>query len=512
MKKITFLTLCLFSIIKSYCQNVAFDFYGGYILQDIHVTCPAPARGNVPAGSHQQVFQGYEFRGVTGNPHGNYYGSTHTYPLTIGTWYDPGHYIDQDGFTLKYPFKAGYKYTITFTCVYKLGGVVDYSNSFPVLQALLTNTPDYTYGRDCYSDASTPDYDLANFPGVFAQYDVINSAPNYGGSPNSIDIPLVFEPTSSLGYLWVQARCTYRSGKNVGDIDIYQMKIDEKYDLNIQGTDSQHCPGTTDTYTLNLGSTPYANGVTWSTTGDIAIQGSNTNSTVTIINNNYSSVGSYTQVGTLTATATTDHGPEVITKSVASGQSDPGDIYGFVDGGKICNNSTYNAWIAGGYSAYEWTVSNGRILTGQNTPEVTYTVDGYVGQFYLTCHTYDSCGRPIPNSSIEYATATDCGPGGGGQSSSVISYPNPASSSITISAKQAQTDVSAQAATTASLSNINTSFNYKIYDTKGKVLKQGNSEKGNDVVVDVRDIPKGNYFLHVQKDKKLIEKQIIITH
>ncbi len=55
-------------------------------------------------------------------------------------------------------------------------------------------------------------------------------------------------------------------------------------------------------------------------------------------------------------------------------------------------------------------------------------------------------------------------------------------------------------------------FGYKIYDKRGKIVKQGNTATGDDVNVDVSDLPSDNYFLHIIDGKNTLKKQIIIRH
>jgi hypothetical protein len=148
---------------KAFCQSnsVVFDIIDSYFAQTYaHPGCASNNRSIIPSGTTAQTIFGYEWRSVTGNPGAGYYGKN---PLVLSGIYSPtgGWHKLQDSFTIKYPFKTGYKYDIIFECTFD-DGDPNYGPHPPILQVQLTNTPNYTYGKNCFNDPdrNTPEYDL----------------------------------------------------------------------------------------------------------------------------------------------------------------------------------------------------------------------------------------------------------------------------------------------------------------------------------------------------------------
>lgn len=57
------------------------------------------------------------------------------------------------------------------------------------------------------------------------------------------------------------------------------------------------------------------------------------------------------------------------------------------------------------------------------------------------------------------------------------------------------------------------SYHLKLYDDKGRVLAAVRSSgKNKETKIDTREIPNGNYFLHITDGRNIIKKQIIIQH
>jgi hypothetical protein len=507
------LALVLFTLTgKCQIDSTVFDFLSNRINQDIHnVVCSY--RGNVPSGSHSQIYSGHEFRGVTGNPKGNYTTVVDLKLLGLPAIYSPqgGWHKSESSFTIKYHFKAGYKYTFAFTNYFS-DSDPNYGPHPPTLQAQLTNSPDYTNARDCYSDDPTPEINLISGNNPNAEY-VPNGSALSGVKTN---VNLEFRPDIDYEYVWIAAK-TNAAYQNFGWIDISKIVIYESLDFSIHEYSTTFCPGTTNTYTLYKNGVEFQgpNSVTWTTTGQLGIQGSNSNNTAIVINNDNTGIGTRKQVGTLTATINTQPGKTlIINKEVIVGDYPAGDIWGFVNNGQVCLNTTYNAGLSGNtYSRYNWTVSNGTILSGQNTPEITYRVDPPTDgtmQFYITCHVYSqTCDLPIPESLIEYATIVDCGPGGGGTVISRMAYPNPANNNITITTKE---PVNSNTIYNKPMNSSTKEFNFSILDKFGKIRKRGKSINGDDINVDVTDIPSDTYFLHIEMNNKVYKKQIIIRH
>lgn len=54
-------------------------------------------------------------------------------------------------------------------------------------------------------------------------------------------------------------------------------------------------------------------------------------------------------------------------------------------------------------------------------------------------------------------------------------------------------------------------FKIRLFDTKGQVLRTAEAKSGK-AVVNIDDIPNGNYFIHIFDGKETIKKQVIIKH
>lgn len=79
-------------------------------------------------------------------------------------------------------------------------------------------------------------------------------------------------------------------------------------------------------------------------------------------------------------------------------------------------------------------------------------------------------------------------------------YPNPGNQSVTITTRNSPT------------ANLTAApFSYKIYDELGKVIKSGQSN-GEDALVVTSDLISKTYFLHISVGDKLYKKQLIIQH
>lgn len=83
-----------------------------------------------------------------------------------------------------------------------------------------------------------------------------------------------------------------------------------------------------------------------------------------------------------------------------------------------------------------------------------------------------------------------------------VSYsPNPANESMTINSKS---DLGDQ--------TVSQPYTYRIFDKNGAVMREGKSYSNKDVVIDTRNMPSDNYFLHIIYPKKTFKEQIIIKH
>ncbi|MDA9554939.1 T9SS type A sorting domain-containing protein [Pelobium sp.] len=151
--------------------------------------------------------------------------------------------------------------------------------------------------------------------------------------------------------------------------------------------------------------------------------------------------------------------------------------------------------IAG--ATYYWYVNG--VLEQSNT-------DNTFGWYYpcnssitIKCRISNTCGTSAYSNSITHTG--ECTRAG-----ALVAYPNPANTTLTV-----------QYLETDSTTNSNyISFNDKqvmLYNDKGKVMKEERlNATAKKVILDIRNIPNGTYYLHVKDEKETIKQQIIITH
>lgn len=258
---------------------------------------------------------------------------------------------------------------------------------------------------------------------------------------------------------------------------------------------------TSTTYQVN--NLPAGTTVTWSTTGSIAISGSNTANPVTVTSNS--------GTGTLTAIVSNACGSVTLSKSVTAGfviqaiQHEAGT-------NTICAGSINNyfsiAEVAGATN-YNWTVypvPASYNIDGNGTRNITFGTNN-PGTYALRLAVTTACGTANANElSLTVLNSNDpeCG-----FFRSFVIYPNPAGDELRV----INTDDRMQSSL-ADGSGIETgSYHLKLYDNKGKVLAAVRSSgKNKETKIDTREIPNGNYFLHIIQGKNMIKKQVIIQH
>ena len=89
--------------------------------------------------------------------------------------------------------------------------------------------------------------------------------------------------------------------------------------------------------------------------------------------------------------------------------------------------------------------------------------------------------------------------------STYSTYPNPSSDSFVIT-QSAPPDADAKG------TQLKKPFEYKLFDKNGNKLKEGKSTDGEEVTVNVKNVPADNYFLHIFDGKDVIKRQILIQH
>lgn len=122
---------------------------------------------------------------------------------------------------------------------------------------------------------------------------------------------------------------------------------------------------------------------------------------------------------------------------------------------------------------------------------------------YYQCVANTSCGEAVYRG---YAYNSNCG--GYAVSSSLVAYPNPASTELNISNTE-ETGKKEDAPKDGS----NPEFLVRLYNEKGNILRSAKNPKGSKgIKLNIIDIPNGTYYLHISKGKEFIRKQIIIQH
>lgn len=158
--------------------------------------------------------------------------------------------------------------------------------------------------------------------------------------------------------------------------------------------------------------------------------------------------------------------------------------------------------VPGDYSWYEevngirgaWLASGLQLLNYPIPPCTTV---------YYQCVATTSCGEAVYRG---YAYNTNCG--GYAVSSSLVVYPNPASTELNISNTE-----EAGVKDGDSKDESNPEFLVRLYNEKGNILRSAKNPKGSKgLKLDIAEVPNGTYYLHISKGKEVIRKQVIIQH
>ena len=219
------------------------------------------------------------------------------------------------------------------------------------------------------------------------------------------------------------------------------------------------------------------------------------------------------QQGTATVTALVGACQVPVTTSVGTG---PAPIDGFYYCSSGCSSSTgpvqgqlssFTIVPPGTYTLNLSTADNRRYGTWQGQ------VDG--GNWY----TYNNNASAVVTLSAGQRaqftvpfSGSSCGAGSGTftlavySSYRLVATPNPASSDLVITAVDGdQPETSTTPSTTAP------PFEVELYDSRGRKVKAGKSDKGK-AQVDVRELPAGLYNVRAGKGQEAISKHIEITH
>jgi hypothetical protein len=163
-------------------------------------------------------------------------------------------------------------------------------------------------------------------------------------------------------------------------------------------------------------------------------------------------------------------------------------------------SSNYTWWLTDSNGQVQYQIGSGLQLT--NYPIAPCST------IYYQCQAVTACGTAIYNG---YAYNTTCG--GGGYASvnqSVVIYPNPANSSMTVTNNSIPATMDASGNPNG---NVPQSYRILVYNDKGQILKSAQNANGNaSINIGTADLANGNYFLHIMQGKNVIEKQIVVQH
>ncbi len=243
------------------------------------------------------------------------------------------------------------------------------------------------------------------------------------------------------------------------------------------------------TYSIN--NLPAGATVVWSVTGALSIVGSNTGNSVVLSPNGYGP-------GVLNAFTTSVCGNmKVVTTNITVGITMLNITAVKTSPAGTPTNYKYTAPLISG-ATYNWYVDN---VLNQTTLSNTFN-------WYFPCNTtrmikvqvVNVCGTPIYSNSV--SNTGEC------KNMPYVISPNPSNSSIKIST--ISTDDTGMPIT--STGQAQRRFSYKLYTDKGKILREGENDGKEEVVIDIKDIPNGTYFIHITEGEEVIKKQVIIQH
>jgi hypothetical protein len=246
---------------------------------------------------------------------------------------------------------------------------------------------------------------------------------------------------------------------------------------------------TSGTYTIaNLPTS--ATSVTWTVTGSIAISGSNTGTTVSVVKSNYGS-------GTLTASFYTTCGSYQISKQIEIVPSYwPASILG--EPYTVSTNTSLLPYASPGHpdaTSYTWELSpsSGGMISANGL-----SADLYIwipGSYTVTCTAQTPCGTVSIYTYYDVVSSF----------SAIASYPNPANTELIVERKESSDAASNRNRVQEKPLNIS------LYNNKGENVSKGSGT--SQVRLNTSTLPNGTYFLHYKDEKgKLVRKQVIIQH
>lgn len=163
-------------------------------------------------------------------------------------------------------------------------------------------------------------------------------------------------------------------------------------------------------------------------------------------------------------------------------------------------------------ATYSWSVNNPKILLNQQAGNSCLVYGGPITQgtsedFELTVTVTNACGTATSTYLYGYyykPTREECL---NNQYSRYAIYPNPANSDLTIEYVPILYTSNKKTTISSKQKDI------KLFNNKGEIMISSMMKENElKLVLDIKNIPDGTYFLHITEDKETIKKQIIIKH
>lgn len=160
---------------------------------------------------------------------------------------------------------------------------------------------------------------------------------------------------------------------------------------------------------------------------------------------------------------------------------------------------------APGTATYKWYIDN--ILKNTTSYATGVSVPGgSVDNLYHTLRVdiTNVCGNIVSTANPEGRFKASCSGGGGG---TLSIYPNPSSSDLTV--EFIPEDGIIPSDSTSSSGSSTFEFSAVLFDSYGQKRKSSTSSNSK-IAIDIRDVPKGLYFLHVSSNGNIVIRQILV--
>lgn len=116
-----------------------------------------------------------------------------------------------------------------------------------------------------------------------------------------------------------------------------------------------------------------------------------------------------------------------------------------------------------------------------------------IGDYTVFVSATNACGSTAPQGRILIRVRST---GGGGQMRLATAYPNPSNDHLTVAVKEVESDEEVFVTMTNKSSE-------KVYSSQ---------TKDTEIIIPTQHLPEGTYYLHIQSNKGLVQKQIIVNH